>query len=214
MPRIRSIKPEFFSDPDLGRLPLEGRYLYIGMWPFADDEGRIPADPRLLKSQVFPYDDKVTVTKVRKLVGELAATGKVYPYTVAGVDYLLLTRFKKHQRIDRAQSAKYPGPLEEDSSNGSGTLVPDTKGGDTTRPDTTGGDPSPLTPASGGAEKVNPRAAGTNPRAVARRKRDDELAARRAEIEACAVCDDNGIVFDEATDAATRCTHPGVEVAS
>ena len=120
MPRIRSIKPEFYSDPDLGRLSLEARYLYVSLWVFADDEGRLPGDPRLIRSQTFPFDDKVTVRKVTTLLAELEDAHKIVPYEVAGIHYLLLRNFRTHQRIDKPQPSRYPSPplsLFDDSEN-------------------------------------------------------------------------------------------------
>ena len=39
--RIRSIKPEFFRDPDTtGRWPADLKIFYVGMWMVADDDGR------------------------------------------------------------------------------------------------------------------------------------------------------------------------------
>lgn len=131
MARIRTIKPEFYSDPDLGRLSLEARYLYKSSWCFADDEGRLPADPRLLKSQTFPYDDKISVKRVSRLVEELQQAGKVIAYEVDGLHYLLFPNFVKHQVINKKQRAKYPPPPEsvpDDSRSATGVGTDDSRG--------------------------------------------------------------------------------------
>ena len=39
MARIRTIKPEFWTDEKVVTLPFEARLLFIGMWNFCDDEG-------------------------------------------------------------------------------------------------------------------------------------------------------------------------------
>ncbi len=55
--RIRSIKPEFWRDPDTtGRWPADLKLFYIGMWCVADDEGRFAWDPELIAADLFPYD--------------------------------------------------------------------------------------------------------------------------------------------------------------
>jgi len=68
MARIRSIKPEFWSDEKLAECTLGARLLFMGMWNFADDEGRMENSPKRLKMQIFPGDD----IDVTALVGELA----------------------------------------------------------------------------------------------------------------------------------------------
>jgi hypothetical protein len=40
MPRIRSIKPDFFKSEDVAALPLRARLLWIGLWTQCDDHGR------------------------------------------------------------------------------------------------------------------------------------------------------------------------------
>jgi hypothetical protein len=136
------VKPEFYSDPELGRLSLEARYLYKGTWSFADDAGRLPADPRFLKSSIFPFDDRIGIRKVKALVDEVIAVRKIVLYEVEGVTYIYLPNFARHQKINRPQPAKYPPPPgtftddsgngDEHSVNGHGTFTPhigkDTKG--------------------------------------------------------------------------------------
>lgn len=122
--RIRTVKPEFYSDPQLGQLTLEARYLYKATWNFADDEGRLPADPRILKSQVFPYDDHITTERVEQLLHELVSLGKAVRYEVENVPYLFLPNFRTHQRISKPQPAKYPPPPKERSRKGRGTVTP------------------------------------------------------------------------------------------
>ena len=57
MARIRTIKPEFWEDEKLTKLPLHARLLFIGTWNFADDNGLLLANPVLMKSHIFPYED-------------------------------------------------------------------------------------------------------------------------------------------------------------
>ena len=40
MPRIRYLKPEFFTDEDIGYLTVKARLGYSGLWCHADREGR------------------------------------------------------------------------------------------------------------------------------------------------------------------------------
>ena len=57
MARIRSIKPEFWSSESITNLSREARLVYIGLWCFADDEGRFRAQLGVLAGQLFPEDD-------------------------------------------------------------------------------------------------------------------------------------------------------------
>lgn len=54
MARIRTIKPEFWEDEKLAKLPIHARLLFIGTWNFADDNGVLLANPVLMKSHIFP----------------------------------------------------------------------------------------------------------------------------------------------------------------
>jgi len=45
MARIRTIKPEFWTDGDMFKLSRDARLFYIGLWNFCDDNGVIEHDP-------------------------------------------------------------------------------------------------------------------------------------------------------------------------
>lgn len=93
MARIRSIKPEFFDDPDLAACSFPARLLFVGLWVHADRSGRIEYDPRRIKARVFPYDD----VNVSVLATELERAAMVRLYVAAGRDYLWVVNFEKHQ---------------------------------------------------------------------------------------------------------------------
>jgi hypothetical protein len=57
MPRIRSLKPTFFKDPELADQPVHARMLYAGLWTQADREGRLKDDVKYLKVEIFPWDE-------------------------------------------------------------------------------------------------------------------------------------------------------------
>ena len=63
MPRIRYLKPEFFTDDDLAEHSFETRLAYAGLWCHADKAGRLEDKPKFLKAVIFPYDDKVNMEK-------------------------------------------------------------------------------------------------------------------------------------------------------
>lgn len=121
MARKRMIDPEFWSDEEIGQWSYEARLFYIGLWNFADDLGRFKAHPALLKSQIFPYDQKFNIESLKKELNH-----KVQWYEVDGLQYGYLRNFNKHQRIDRPQDSKLPKPppFDEHSTNIRRTLVP------------------------------------------------------------------------------------------
>ncbi len=57
MPRLRTLKPSFFTDADLCALPPLHRLAFEGLWVHADREGRLEDKPRELKIQILPYDE-------------------------------------------------------------------------------------------------------------------------------------------------------------
>ena len=57
MGRIRTIKPEFWTDEDMAALDPYTRLLAIGLLNYADDEGYFNANPALVKAAVFPLDE-------------------------------------------------------------------------------------------------------------------------------------------------------------
>jgi hypothetical protein len=103
--------------------------MFVGMWNFADDAGRLPMSPKSIKAQIFPSDD-ISLDAVRGMIQELSANGLILIYSVDDKDYLQITGWS-HQRIDKPQPAKYPAPFFDDSGNAMRTLPPDTIGKDT-----------------------------------------------------------------------------------
>lgn len=97
MPRIRSIKPEFWTDGAIISLPFEARLFYIGMWNFACDRGHLSDDPLGLKLKILPAD----IVDGSVLLDTLVTAGRVERVTLPdGRGYLSIPRFNDHQRID------------------------------------------------------------------------------------------------------------------
>lgn len=100
MAKIRSIKPSFWEDEKIGSLPPEARLLYIGTWSIADDNGVLRGNPAYIRSQLFAYDEEVTAADVRRWIELLTAERMLVPFTHRGERYLLVRRFRDHQKID------------------------------------------------------------------------------------------------------------------
>lgn len=118
MARIRSVKPEFWTDEDLADISRDARLMYIGLWNIADEHSRLRGDPRYVKGQLFPYDDDLSREAVDGLVDELAKVGKVVRYQAKGSSYLFLPTLHKHQRLDTAKvPSRLPPPPSENLSD-------------------------------------------------------------------------------------------------
>ncbi len=96
MPRIRYIKPDFFTDEDIAELSFEARLLFIGLWCYADRNGRLEERPKYLKIMILPYDN----VNIDKLLNSLAEGNK--PFIIRYKDniklYIQLINFNKHQK--------------------------------------------------------------------------------------------------------------------
>ena len=106
MARIRTIKPEFWTDEKIVELSPFARLLFIGLWNFADDEGRLVYSPKRLKLQIFPADDLDVSELFAEIRGEKLATF----YEVDNIQYLEVSGFSKHQKIDKRSPSKLPPP--------------------------------------------------------------------------------------------------------
>ncbi len=91
---------EFWLDEKIGSLPPEARLLYIGTWSLADDNGVLRGNPAYIRSQLFAYDEVVTAADVRRWIELLTAERMLVPFTHRGERYLLVRRFRDHQKID------------------------------------------------------------------------------------------------------------------
>lgn len=105
MARKRMIDPEFWSDEEIGLWSFAARLFYIGLWNFADDEGRFKAHDQLLKSQIFPYNEDIDIKAVKKEMN-----GKIQWYEVEGLQYGYVRNFLKHQWLNRPTKSKLPPP--------------------------------------------------------------------------------------------------------
>jgi hypothetical protein len=100
MARIRTIKPQFWDDAKIGRIPRDARLLYIGLWTFADDLGVVVADPVWLKSKIFPYD-RIQIQQLEAWLGLLEKTGFISLLSVKSESFYYLPTFSRHQIINR-----------------------------------------------------------------------------------------------------------------
>jgi hypothetical protein len=133
MPRIRTIKPDFTSSPDVGRLSREARLFFLQLLCFVDDEGRCRYIKRTILGELFPYDKDVSERKIAKWVEECSKVQMILVYEVDGEQFLWIRNFGKHQCVNRKTESKLPPPpdskqglkLTEDSMSNHGAITED-----------------------------------------------------------------------------------------
>lgn len=107
VPRIRTIKPEFWTDEDVVELEFHERLLFIGLWNFADDDGFIEYKPKQIKMRIFP-GDKIDIPHA---VEALTERGMIehFEADIDGVIHRLLhvTNWERHQAINRKTVSKW-----------------------------------------------------------------------------------------------------------
>lgn len=106
MPRIRTIKPSFWSDEKVVELSPLARLYFIGLWNFSDDYGNLEYSPKQLKMRIYPGDS----VNIEALTEELLTHEIVLQYEVENKKYLHIRNFTKHQKINRISTEKCPPP--------------------------------------------------------------------------------------------------------
>lgn len=105
--RARSVKPAWLDDSKTGEASLAARVLSIALLVMADDYG----NGRLTKAahaRVFPNDPSLFMPAFEELV----QSGFVSSYTVDGQSYFSVTKWAKHQRVDKPGKPLVPGPCD------------------------------------------------------------------------------------------------------
>lgn len=111
MARKRMIDPSFWTDEKIGECTPNERLLFIGLVSNADDEGYGRANPKLIKSSVFPYDD-FRASDIQKWLSRLGGSGMVVLYSVDGQAYYYLPNFSRYQSINKPTKSLLPKPSE------------------------------------------------------------------------------------------------------
>lgn len=107
MARKRMIDPSFWTDEKLGECTIQERLLFMGLISNADDEGYGRANPKLLKSLIFPYDD-LRASDLEKWLSHLGGLHMVVLYEYNGQTYYNLPNFLRHQTINRPTETSFP----------------------------------------------------------------------------------------------------------
>lgn len=107
MARIRTVKPEIWTDPDFIDLSLSARLFLIASLNFASDYGVLPDKPRQLKMQCLPADD----VDVGGLIEECVGLNFMYRAIAPNGDKVLVIRtFTKNQKVNRPSEGRWGDP--------------------------------------------------------------------------------------------------------
>ncbi len=108
MARIRTIKPEFWTNSTTGQLSGDATKLYLGLHNHSDDYGVIRYDEAEFRARILPYARAGAVTKAVHELEEAGSDenpfGLVVVFRAGRKRYLWLSYFTKHQKVDK------PGP--------------------------------------------------------------------------------------------------------
>ena len=99
MPRIRTIKPQFWLDENLGAISRDVRLLYIGLWNLSDDTGVFRWRPLQIKAQIFPYDTDIDGDVIKEWLGKLVEIGDVECIDCGDERFGRISSFLEHQDI-------------------------------------------------------------------------------------------------------------------
>lgn len=112
MARKRMLNPSFWTDEKLGECSMQERLLFMGLISNADDEGYGRANPKLLKSLIFPYDDLRT-SDLEKWLSHLGELRLIVLYKFDGQTYYYSPNFLKHQTINKPTKSSFPSIDDE-----------------------------------------------------------------------------------------------------
>lgn len=109
MPRIRTLKPEFWADEKLSLLDPLTRLVFLGLVSMADDAGRLVDNVKLLDGQLFPNTDDTS----RDALDILARLQRITRYqSPSGQALIQIANWNKHQKVDNPSKYVLPGPDE------------------------------------------------------------------------------------------------------
>lgn len=105
MARIRTIKPEFWTNEELAEVSEPARLLAIGLLNHSDDEGYFKAHKSLIKAVVFPLTEPSL--SIHECLKQLSSVGYIRVFTGSdGKEYGKVINFDVHQRVNRPTESK------------------------------------------------------------------------------------------------------------
>lgn len=104
MARIRTIKPEFWTDSFMVQLPPLLRLIYIALWTAADDYGYIRDEVERISMELMPREDP---NDVDDAIQFFVVSGRIEEYCDQdGNVFYRIHKWEDHQKIDHPTKSK------------------------------------------------------------------------------------------------------------
>lgn len=100
---------DWTSSEKVNKLTAHGERFFTRLIMKVDDFGNYPESIKLLNGNLFPDQESIKETDIKKWLGECLKVGVIERYTVGNKTYLHIPNFG--QRLDKSK-AKYPQPGE------------------------------------------------------------------------------------------------------
>lgn len=96
------------------------RLAFTWLITFADAEGRVPGDPAILRSRLFPRRDDISIIQMEEYVVEWEKANLIIRYSANGDKWIQFPGFHKNNKVrkDREGASRIPSPPSK-------TVIPD-----------------------------------------------------------------------------------------
>jgi hypothetical protein len=111
----RIIREGWIDSERINQIDAAEERFYLRLCLKADDFGRYPAHPTLLKSTLFPLRDDVRNTDIPRWIAACEKAGLVRCYEVASKRYIEIDNFRQRTR---SEESKYPAPPNDGLPSG------------------------------------------------------------------------------------------------
>ena len=103
MPKIRGIKPEFWTDEKVVEVGPYARLLFVGMWNFACDNGHLEDRPKQIKLRILPADAQDADALIEEL--------RIAQLCVRKDGWIIIPTLRDHQKPDKRYflTCDFPG---------------------------------------------------------------------------------------------------------
>lgn len=109
MTKRRMIDPSFWQSESMSRLTTDQRFLFIGLFSNADDQGRLKGHPALIRNAVYPFDNP-DLAKIQADLDAVEAAGSITQYCVDGRALIQINGWWDYQAPSWAYPSEIPAP--------------------------------------------------------------------------------------------------------
>jgi hypothetical protein len=122
MARIRTVKPELFTNERVAACSVTAMVTYIALFTQSDDHGRHRDNAAIIAGVIWPLRAEHTPVHVEDDLQQLADAGLICRYTGCdGKPYLHITGWYEHQKIDKPSQSRLPVCIDHHSEKRCGT---------------------------------------------------------------------------------------------